>query len=314
MAGPRAIRLDLMRATNANISPIFAMFEDPEHRVQDLLTQISTTPHAFTATDDLGDIHRLWPIHDPAHIQLLTTSIHMSNITIADGHHRTTTALDYQREQAAAAGDAWSTDEAANYVLAGLIAVDDPGLVVLPAHRLISVPAPEDMVDGLSQFFDVTDLTAELPAGEDGARALLQRVRDLAGGPTAIGIIEASGRPLLATARSWETIEAAMPPHLSTASKHLDALVLTQLVLDPIFGIDPAALTAGAVVFTEDPVEAYEQTVHGPHTVAFLINGTPVRQIIEVADAGEVMPQKTTYFYPKLATGMVFNLLDDRSL
>ena len=102
-----------------------------------------------------------------------------------------------------------------------------------------------------------------------------------------------------------------MPSGLSEASRRLDALVLTELILDPLFGIDAAALTAGAVDFTADVADAYAQTVDGPVSVAFLLNGTPVQQVIEVADAGEVMPQKTTFFYPKLATGMVFSLLDE---
>ena len=314
MAGPRAIRLDLMRATNANVSPIFAMFDDPRHRAEAVLDIVAATTPSFEATDDLGDTHRLWPITEPEAVDALTGALADSNVTIADGHHRTTTALDYQREQRAAAGDAWSDDAAANYVLAGLIAVDAPGLVVLPAHRLVTVEPPADLVDRLAEHFEVTDLTAELPAGPDGAAALLARVRALAGGPTTLGIITADASLLLATARSWDSIEAAMPAQLSRASKHLDALVLTELVLAPVFGIDASALTAGAVHFTADITEAYTSTVEGPHAIAFLLNGTPAQQVIDVADAGEVMPQKTTFYYPKLATGMVFNLLDKNSL
>jgi uncharacterized protein (DUF1015 family) len=202
-------------------------------------------------------------------------------------------------------------NEAARYVLMGLIDADDPGLAILPIHRLVRADAPADLLDRLAERFEVTDLTEELPAGSEGATALLARVRDHAGGPSTFGVIEASGRLSLAVGRSVSVLSAAMPEDLSEASKRLDARVLTQLVLDPLFGIDAAALTAGAVTFTEDAVEAYEETVNGPYSVAFLTNGTPVRQVIEVADAGEVMPQKTTFFYPKLATGMVFSVLDE---
>ena len=320
MAGPRAIRLDLMRATNANISPIFAMFNDPQHHASNTLNQIATTtPPAFEATDDLGDHHRLWPIQDPADVETLTTSIHMSTITIADGHHRTTTALDYQAEQRTAAGAAWDQEAAANYVLTGLIAADDPGLVILPNHRLVTAPPPPDLVDRLAEHFDVTDLTAELPSGPNGAAALLARVRQLAEGPATLGIIDANGpsnspRLLLAVGRAQDALDDAMPANLSTASKRLDALVLTELVLAPLFNIDGAALAAGAVDFAADATEAYSLTADGPYSIAFLVNGTPVQQVIDVADAGEVMPQKTTFYYPKLATGMVFNLLDERAL
>jgi len=319
MAGPRAIRLHLMRATNANISPIFAMFDDPAHGTSAVFDLVASTTPTFEATDDLGDTHRLWPITEPEAVDLLTTTLAGSNVTIADGHHRTTTALDYQREQQAAVGAAWTGDEAANYVLAGLIAHDAPGLVILPAHRLVTAESPPDLVDRLAEHFDVTDLTDELPVGPAGATTLLARVRQLAGAPTTIGLIDASAhstdvRLLLATARSWNDIEAAMPSNLSTASKHLDALILTELVLTPIFGIDASALTAGAVDFTADITEAYQSTADGPHSIAFLLNGTPAQQVIDVADAAEVMPQKTTFYYPKLATGMVYNLLDNHNL
>jgi len=303
MAGPRAIRLDLMRATNGNISPIFSMFTDPAHRAREVLDRAASTPPIFEATDDLGDVHRLWTINDGSDVAALGDVLRDSTVTIADGHHRYHTALDYMAER--------PDSEPARYVLMGLIDADDPGLVILPIHRLVRTEPPADFVERLSERFEVTDLTEELPAGAEGATALLARVREHAGGPSTFGILEASGRKLLAVGRSSEAIGAAMPSGLSDASQRLDALVLTELILDPLFGIDAAALTAGAVTFTEDATEAYLGTVEGEYSVAFLVNGTPVRQVIEVADAGEVMPQKTTFFYPKLATGMVFSLLDE---
>ena len=108
----------------------------------------------------------------------------------------------------------------------------------------------------------------------------------------------------------FETLAEKMPSTISEASSRLDALVLTKLILGPIFDIDADALTAGAVDFSADAGEAYVATVDGDYSLAILVNSTPVQQVIDIADAGEVMPQKTTYFYPKLATGMVFNLLE----
>ena len=303
MAGPRAIRLDLMRATNANISPIFSMFTDPAHRAREVLDGAASTPALFEATDNLGDIHRLWLISAAAEIATLTEVLRDSTVTIADGHHRYFTALDYMAEH--------PDSEPARYVLMGLIDADDPGLVILPNHRLVRIDAPDNLVERLNERFEVTDLTEELPSGVEGATALLARVRERAGGPSTFGILEASGRMLLATGRSAETLAAAMAAGLSEASQRLDALVLTQVILDPLFGIDATALTAGAVDFVADIEEVYRETIDGPFSVAFLVNGTPVQQVIEVADAGEVMPQKTTFFYPKLATGMVYSLLDE---
>jgi uncharacterized protein (DUF1015 family) len=303
MAGPRAIRLDLMRATNANISPIFSMFTDPPHRARGVIDRVASGDPVFESTDGLGDVHRLWLINDTSDVTTLTEVLRDSTVTIADGHHRYHTALDYMAEH--------PESDAARHVLMGLIDAEDPGLVILPNHRLVRAEAPADLVERLSERFEVSDVTSELPDGVDGATALLERVRERVAGPSTFGAIEASGRKLLATGRSFELLGDAMPDGLSEASRRLDALVLTELILDPLFGIDAAALTAGAVDFTADITEAYTETVDGPYSVAFLVNGTPVQQVIEVADAAEVMPQKTTFFYPKLATGMVFSLLDE---
>jgi uncharacterized protein (DUF1015 family) len=303
MAGPRAVRLELMRATGANISPIFSMFTDPEHRVGALLERTLGTPPTFEAIDDLKDVHRLWPIDDEATIGEFVAVLERSTVTIADGHHRYFTALDYSAEH--------PESEAARYVLMGLIDVDDPGLVILPNHRLVKTAPPADFVERLGERFEVTDVTSKVGSGVEGVSRLLERVRGLAGGPTTFGVMTSEGRLLVARGRSQEALDGAMPAELSVASKRLDARVLTQLVLAPLFGIDAAALTAGAVDFTADAAEAWELTTAGEYAVAFLVNGTPVQQVVDVADAGEVMPQKTTFFYPKLATGMVYSVLDE---
>ena len=315
MAGPRAERLALMHATAANISPIFAMFDDPDGRAREVLARVAAAPPAFSATDELGDDHRLWPIAAAADIRALRETVAGSTVTIADGHHRTTTALDYQAEQRAAQGSAWQPQGAVNYVLAGLIDAGEEGLVILPNHRLLRAPVPPGFERDLGAHFQLSDLSAELSTDPAGARKLLARVREHAAAPTTFGVILDGGqRFLLAAARSERELAASMTPAVPDALRRLDALVLTELVLGPLFGIDGARLSAGAVDFTADAGEAHDLVAQGSHSVAFLLNGTPVEQVVAVADAGEVMPQKTTYFYPKLATGMVFNLLDELSL
>lgn len=302
MAGPKAVRLDLMRATNANISPIFSLFTDGAGRSREVFNQTALSPSVFEATDERGDIHRLWLITKQADIDTLVDVLEESTVTIADGHHRYATALEYMAEQ--------PESDAARYVLMGLIDIQDPGLAILPNHRLIRTGQTTELTRSLSDCFEVLDLTDDLSDGREGAIELLEHVRRLADGPSTFGIIESSGRLLLATGRSFETLAEKMPSTISEASSRLDALVLTKLILGPIFDIDADALTAGAVDFSADAGEAYVATVDGDYSLAILVNSTPVQQVIDIADAGEVMPQKTTYFYPKLATGMVFNLLE----
>ena len=313
LAGPREERLRLIRATRTNISPIFATFLDPTHAARDLIAATAQQEPDFEAHDRLGDRHRLWVVADRARIDTLVGVVGSSNVTIADGHHRTHTALDYRDECAQRAGKRWTGNEPENFALMGLIPEDDPGLVILPIHRLIHDPMlPERFIERLAALYRV-----ELLSTGGGAHAVedaWQRVRANAYGPTAFAILGVDGPHSvhLAVARAQEAIDAAMPQRLSLASKRLDATILTETVLAPIFGIDRAALVAGQrVTFTESTEEARDAVETGACRIAFLINATRMEQVTAVADAAEVMPQKSTFFYPKLATGLVFNRLDD---
>jgi len=313
LSGPREERLRLIRATRTNISPIFATFLDPAHAARDLIASVAQREPDFEATDGLGDRHRLWVVTNKSQIATLTGVLDATNITIADGHHRTHTALDYRDECAAKAGKRRTGNEPENFVLMGLIPEDDPGLVILPIHRLVhDATLPERLVERLSALYRVEVLSTD--GGADAVQAAWERVQANAYGPTTFAILGIDGPHSvhLATARTQEAIDSAMPRRLALASKRLDAIVLTETVLAPIFGIDRAAMAAGErVTFTEGVEEAREAVESGACHLAFIINATRVEQVTAVADAGEVMPQKSTFFYPKLATGMVFNRLDD---
>jgi len=305
LAGPREERLRLLRATHTNISPVFATFLDPEGSAKALLATIAKQEPAFEAHDALGDRHRVWVVDRAAEVKALTDAVAASNVTIADGHHRTHTALDYRDERAAAAKSRWTGNEPENFVLMGLIPEDDPGLVILPIHRLIHGDLPERLLERLSSLY-------RIEVAADAADAWAQ-VQANALGPTAFGLLGAAGTTSahVLTAHSQDAIASAMPQAISAASKGLDALILTETVLLPIFGIDRTVMTKGErVTFTESVDEARHAVESGEARLAFLVNATRVEQVTHVADAREVMPQKTTYFYPKLATGMVFNPLD----
>ncbi len=308
MAGPRAQRLRLLEATRTNVSPIFAMFDD-DGRARAVLDAVAAGAPAFDATDSLGDQHRLWVIADAAQQAALTAAVGASNVTIADGHHRYATALTYL-DDCLAAGDP-RADAAERYVLTGLVPQDDPGLVVLPNHRLVRAgELPADFLGRLGERYAVEPVDGW---GEDAVRALWERVQAGALGPATFGLLDLQAhRAYLLTGRSRDAIDAAMPRDLSPASRALDARILTETILRPLLGIDTAALSGGdRVGFTANVSETWSTAERDGYRLAFLLNPTRVEQISDVAGAGELMPQKTTYFYPKLATGMVFNLLDD---
>ena len=305
MAGPRAERLQLLRVTGTQISPIFAMFADTDGDVRAVLDSAVASEPAFDAADALGDRHRLWILEDAQGIAAIVDAMAASNITIADGHHRTHTALDYRREVRDERGSAWSDDDPEAFVLMGLVPDDDPGLTILPAHRLVYAnPVPDRFLERLAELYEV-----ELIEGDPDATtvAAWRRVQANAGGTMTFAVLGAEhGRVHLATARDRTALEAAMPAGLSVTSRGLDAVVLTETILSPLLGIDAEVLGHGDRVEFTANVEDARRRVASEHRMAFLLNATTVQQVVDICDRGEVMPAKTTYFYPKLATGMVF--------
>ena len=303
MPGPVQDRLRLLRSTATNVSPIFAMFDDAAGTARAILDEIARTRPAFEASDDRAGRHRLWVVDEAARIKALTAAVGTSPVTIADGHHRYTTALRYSKEQ---------PSEAARWVLAGLVAVDDPGLMILPAHRLVKTDRlPDDFLERLAELYVVDDVT---PKSWDGTavQRLWGRVQANSRGTTTFGALGIEEQHLhVLTARSAQAIDRAMPPGWSRTSRSLDVAILTETVLRPLLGIDQAALVAGERVdFTEDIEEASRRTERGRFRLAFLVNAVRVEQVTAVADRGELMPPKSTFFYPKLHTGLVLNPLD----
>lgn len=308
MSGPKVDRLQLLKATQTNISPIFMLYRDPEGIANALLADVTTTEPIFEAKDGRGDQHRLWIIDDESRIEVLRKAAAASKATIADGHHRYETALNHL---------ATSSAKRHSWVLACLVTEDDPGLVVLPTHRLVAQAAPKsDFITRLEALFTIEQI-GEAPAGATHAsdhtavEHLWNQMQARASEPGTLGVIGIDNASLhLLRPRSTKKIDAAMPPSWSTASRSLDVLILSEVILGPLLGIDAKALEGGRVEFTEEIVRAWKWTLSEPGRLAFLVNPTRVEQVTAVADAGEVMPQKATFFYPKLATGMVLNQLD----
>ena len=313
MAGPKADRLALLRATHTNVSPLLVMYRDASGAGGAILANATVEPPTFVATDDRGDEHRLWIAAAAAAVAALTAAAAASNATIADGHHRYETALAYLEERGGADG----AGEGERWVLAGLVAEDEPGLVVSPTHRLVpDAKPPAGLAARLGELYEIERLGSDLsdlsdPANAGAARRLWGQVRAGRARPGTFGLLGLDGPSLhLLRARSPEALDAAMPAEWSAASRGLDVLILNETILRPLLAIDAAAFAAGRVEFSEDVGEAWEWTQAAAGRLAFLVNATRVEQVVAVADAGEVLPQKSTYYYPKLATGMVLNPLD----
>ena len=301
MARPKEDRLALLRATRANISPIYALLNDSGRRFTRALHE-APGGEAAIGRDILGQEHRVEAITDPNAIAALCDSLGGEPLYIADGHHRYETALAYQAER--------PDDPAAGWIMMAISAADDPGLLILPIHRIVRPRrASEDLEAGLRAVFDLED-----GGSLDDAAAVRRVQSSLHASRSSLTLAALGVRPGRITVlrlHDRSAVEAAMPSDRAPAWKELAVNVLQFGILEPLLGIDAETLQAGEhVEFTEDAAEAAAAVREGRAPYAFLVPATRADEIIAVADAGDRMPQKSTYFYPKLGTGLVLNAHD----
>ncbi|MHB1341740.1 MAG: DUF1015 domain-containing protein [Coriobacteriia bacterium] len=301
---PKAItdRLNLTRACAANLSPIFGLFTDPAGETDAIFEESMVDGAMLEATDVAGVVSRVWALRNPEVVEALASVLRDKQVFIADGHHRYTTALAYRDERRAKDAERGVHPESPDYdhVLMALVNMDDPDLLVLPTHRLARAAGSFDASafwEGLSVNFDLTE-----PAGGHPAAALAAETRP------AFIVKTADGTVRLASLKSDVDPATAIPGDHSAAWKNLDVTVLQELILVPQFGIHPDDhSTLDRLSFVKDAHEALE--VHDADA-AFIMNSTRMEQLRAVALGGETMPQKSTYFYPKLLTGLLFRSMD----
>jgi uncharacterized protein (DUF1015 family) len=303
LARPKDDRLNLLRACAANFSPIMSMYDDPQGRLRRLFANY-VSGRALRITDEVGEEHRLQPITDAEQISLIQDFFAQRPLYIADGHHRYETALNY-REQIREQRRKLHDDDAVSFVLMALVDLDDPGLVVLPTHRLLfglSEQALQNLSSQkLGQYFSLQDLDPQASSDE-----LLRQLAAAAGSSSILSTPQRN-RLLSLNGQGRERMERS--GH-AAAWNELDVAVVHTLILEDLLGISPAEAAAGAHLrYTRDAEQALEAVQSEEAQAALLLEPTLVRQICDVAAADERMPQKSTYFYPKLITGMVINPL-----
>jgi uncharacterized protein (DUF1015 family) len=296
-------RLRLLATTRTNISPIFGLYPSMSTSLTDLLARVADRAPILTAVDDRGIVNELRAIDVPDEIAIVQEALEAPRILIADGHHRYETALEYSRQRRA--GVKTSAPQPFDYVMMTLVAFDDPGLVILPTHRLIRNLPQEPLTHFRMRCGE--DFIIEEVADRDHFLATLA-----AGEPDALGAALAgqSGFLLLAL-RDRGQLAGAMP-ETPPAVRSLGVSILHGLILERIFGIKPAEVRQGGnIEYTIHAFAALSEVAGGRAAGAFLMNPPTVQDIERVSRAGSTMPEKSTYFFPKLTTGMVLNPLDD---
>ena len=275
---PKEDRLRLLRAIRTNTSSVFLIYRDHDRHVEALLDSTSSSPPTAEFAGDDGQTHAVRRIDDPRAVEALTNSFELETLYIADGHHRYETAL---------ASSA------------------DPGLLVLPIHRVAAAGVPlSEALGRMAGLFAV-----EEQPFLDALEARLVATR----GAPAFGLASAESEDIyLLTISHPKAVDALLPLDRSPAWRSLDYAIANHVILQHVLGLEESQVSDyNTLWFTEDAAEAVRDVRSGRARYAVLMNPVPITRVLDVADAGERMPQKSTFFYPKVPTGLVFNPLED---
>jgi uncharacterized protein (DUF1015 family) len=293
LSKPKSELIQLIRAVRANLDSVYGLYGDEQGKVDAILEQVSQTPPEACATDKDGVLHKLWLLTDPKAISTIADQLEPCRIAIADGHHRYETALAYRQECKSKTTE--TNEHPCDYTLMTLVNVHQKDLTVFPTHRVVK-NIPDEIVKKLD--IDLPDYFDIEPSSAD---SLVQDMRSR----RAIGMFTCE---TVVTLRPKPESRALIPG--SPASQALELNVLHKLILERVLGINQEKLrNQDHIYYTRDADEAMELVRKGHGQVAFLLNNIDVRSVLEIATAGERMPQKATYFYPKLISGLVARIL-----
>ncbi|MFL5884898.1 MAG: DUF1015 domain-containing protein [Thermoleophilaceae bacterium] len=293
--GPKEDRLRLTRATRANLSPIFSLYPDPEGAAWEALEPLTADEPFATVTDSDGTVNRLWRVTDLDAISSVQAALEARELLIADGHHRYETARVYAQEIGG--------EGEHNYVLMFLCSLSDSGLTIFPTHRLLSNLEDDAKRTALRRTiesdFDVQQIDASDLQPQDDAQGIV------------FGYLDGFHRQPLRLALKDQSIADRALPDKPEPYRKLDTAVLEALVLEGALGMTEDDIShQHGLGYAKDFADARDAVESGRYQAAFFMRGTPVEQVREVAETGESMPPKSTYFYPKIPTGLVFNPLE----
>ncbi len=296
---PKRMLFDLRSTVEANLSQVFALYADETGKIQEILEAQRRQPERLSFRDQHGMLHRVWTVGGESELHAIQQAMAERWALIADGHHRYEACLEYQRSMRERTSH-WTGAEWFNFVMMYLTDVRDPGLTILPTHRLLRALPPE-LVGQIPERLRGPCQLEAFPFRTQAEREIqwkrfVQAMRVRREGASAIGLYTGDHTFWLLTAT--ELAERSAP------WQTLDVHVLHDHLLKKLLGLN---VPEEAIAFTQDAVAAVDRVARGEYQVAFLVNPTSVEQVVQHAQAGERMPRKSTYFYPKLLTGIVLH-------
>jgi uncharacterized protein (DUF1015 family) len=305
MTGPKEDRLKLLQATRTQFSPVFMIARDRAGQLRDFIrTMIASRPADHTAETPDGDTHRLWCIEAGRYEMRHLAPLLPERVYIADGHHRYETAVNYRNWLAQS--ETLPRDHPARFALTAIVAADDPGLVIRPIHRMVPKAAPGDWRDRLAPFFTVSDLPeASASAAESALRA---EVAD--GWPNSVVAVNLDrGAMHILRPHDTSAIPAATPSGHTPDWGRIVPNTVRYGILNPLWDISDDDLRQGVVSYTHEAHEIVDEVLGSDAKSGFLLSPVTIGEVMLLADQGERMPQKSTFFHPKLGTGLVFHPL-----
>lgn len=302
LAKPKADRLDLLRATRAHFGQIFMLYDDPAAEIERAIASFEAP--AMEMTDEYGVLHQIWRISDPGSVEVVRNKMRDKKLIIADGHHRYETALTYRNERRAEE-NAGSSPAAYDYVMMTFVNMASPGLLILPTHRVVHGLAKfseNEFRASASKFFTVDE--ADAGVSPERANSMLRNA-----GHTGTAILAATRDRVFLLSRPKHLDEVFK--NVSVRQQGLDVVQLHKCLLEQVLGISEAAIRDQTnLSYIRDAGEALNSVRSGQANVAFLMNPVKMQQMRDIAFAGEVMPQKSTDFYPKLLSGLAIYALE----
>jgi uncharacterized protein (DUF1015 family) len=303
LSKPKADRLNLLQTTRAHCELIFMVYSDPGDEVGKLLHQDG--PATVEMRDEYGVMHRMWKVSDPATVAAVTAKMADKKLIIADGHHRYETAMNY-RNQMREQSKSSNHDAVYEHVMMSLVNMDTPGLVILPTHRVVFGLDGFNLYTKAMQvmkYFDIEDLGPVTDVTQ-----VVARLREAGSERTALLAVTSQNAFLLKAKRDAHSPSLK---DLSEKQRSLDVVQLHRLILEEIIGMSEEDIRAQKhLKYIRDAAEAIDEVRKGNAQVAFLMNPVRMEDVRDVAFAGEVMPQKSTDFYPKMLSGLTIYSLD----
>ncbi|RKZ25035.1 DUF1015 domain-containing protein [bacterium] len=304
-------RLDLMKSTHANFSQIFALYPDTGDILNTLKTAVSAKDPDIDFADYKRERHKLWRITDIDIHSYVSKVMKEKKVFIADGHHRYETAINYRNWIAKNNLD-FNNDHPANYVMMYLCSMQDPGLVILPAHRMLKEIQDSTLstfIQKASEYFNVTTISFKEEGREKKQAEFLAILKDNKS-KNIIGVYMKDRSEFYILTLRTGVMDRLFGNELSESLKNLDVTVLTRLVFMEILDFDQSRLDNEELIgYTSCEKDAIESVVTGKYDMSFILNPTKINQVRTIAQEGKTMPRKSTYFYPKVITGLVLNRL-----